>query len=106
VAEHGRRPDGTPESNCGIALSTLKRGAKNHCAYGAGDGLLPAWSASTQAPSRGDQPYILRRCGWIFTQLQTLVHRDSPLICWLAHLAKRKLTRGIQSNKRQARANL
>jgi hypothetical protein len=33
----------------GIANPTLKRGANNHCAYGAGDGPLPAWSASTKA---------------------------------------------------------
>ena len=29
--------------NCCFANPTLKRGAKHHCAYGAGDGLLPAW---------------------------------------------------------------
>ena len=25
----------------------LRAGANNHCDYGAGDGLLPAWNAST-----------------------------------------------------------
>ncbi len=37
----------------GFANPTLKRGANNHCAYGAGDGLLPAGIASAQAPLRG-----------------------------------------------------
>jgi hypothetical protein len=32
--------------------TTLKRGANNHCACGACDGLLPAWNASKQAPLR------------------------------------------------------
>jgi hypothetical protein len=35
---------------------TLKRGANNHCAYGAGDEQLPGLSGSIQAPLRGHQP--------------------------------------------------
>ena len=31
--------------NSGFANPTLKRGANNRCAYGAGNGPLPAWSA-------------------------------------------------------------
>src|ERR1039457_1649494 len=30
-----------------------RKRSNNHCAYGAGDGLLPAWSATTQAPFEG-----------------------------------------------------
>ena len=35
-AGHERRPSGTPERICGTAFPTLKRGANNRCAYGAG----------------------------------------------------------------------
>jgi hypothetical protein len=39
----------------GLANPTLKRGANNHCAYGAGDGLLPAWRFYAD-PLRDHQP--------------------------------------------------
>jgi hypothetical protein len=66
--------------NCWFRYPTLKRGANNHCAYGAGDGLLQTagdgllqtagdgllqtagdgllqtWSAPAQAPLRGHSP--------------------------------------------------
>ena len=34
----------------GFADPTLKRGANNRCAYGAGNGPLSKWSAAAQAP--------------------------------------------------------
>jgi hypothetical protein len=34
----------------------LKHGANNHCAYGASDGLMLAWSTSIQIPLRDHQP--------------------------------------------------
>ena len=51
--EHGAVPTGL-RMNCWFRQPhpTLKRGANNHCAYGAGDGLRPALSASL----RGRQP--------------------------------------------------
>ena len=40
-------------TNCWFAHPTLKHGTDEHCAYGAGDGMLPAWSASAQTLLRG-----------------------------------------------------
>jgi hypothetical protein len=46
----------TPRNKDRFSGTPVKRGANNHCAYGAGDGLLPAWIAFIQAPLRGHQP--------------------------------------------------
>jgi hypothetical protein len=44
-----RQPHATTPRNKDRFLGTpVKRGANNHCAYGAGDGLLPACNAPTQ----------------------------------------------------------
>jgi hypothetical protein len=52
-----RQPHATTPRNKDRFLGTsVKRGANNHCAYGAGDWLLPAWNVSAQAPLRGHQP--------------------------------------------------
>jgi len=40
--KHSRRPFGTPDELWIPPNPTLKRWANNHCAYGAGDGWLPA----------------------------------------------------------------
>jgi hypothetical protein len=40
----------------GFTNPTLKRGAYNRCAYGAGAGPQPAWNTSTLALLRGHQP--------------------------------------------------
>ena len=61
-----RRPYGTPYELL-VSPPTLKRGANHHCAYGAGEGQLPAWSAHIQAPLRGPQRSCLRLCRRILT---------------------------------------
>jgi hypothetical protein len=49
-----RQPHATTPRNKDRFLGTpVKRGANSHCAYGAGEGLLPAWSAPALAPLRG-----------------------------------------------------
>jgi hypothetical protein len=48
-------PPGLRSAFVETAFPTLKRGANEPCAYGAGNELLPAWSASTQAPLGGNE---------------------------------------------------
>jgi hypothetical protein len=56
-----RRPYGTPGEFFGFAHPALKRGANNHCAYGAGDEPLPGWSDSTLAHCRCRHGVVLYR---------------------------------------------
>lgn len=61
-AEHEHRPYRTPVYSLWRPSPTLNCKANSNCVYGAGYGVLPACSASKEAPLWGHQPWSFRFC--------------------------------------------